>query len=118
VFRFLVRVLLLMLTLGLVAHVIPGIKFDGYPALFLAALVLGLANALLRPLLIFFTLPLVLLSLGLFIVVINACLLYFVAWVVPGFHVGGFLWTLLAAVVISVVSFVLNRLFLGRKKRA
>lgn len=107
-----------MLTLGLVAHVVPGIKFDSYLALFLAALVLGLANALLRPLLIIFTFPLVLLSLGLFIVVINACLLYFVAWVVPGFHVHGFLWTLLAAVLISIVSFVLNRLFLSRKKKS
>lgn len=114
--RFLVRLLLLMLTLFVVAHVVPGITYDSYLALFLAALVLGLANALLRPLLIFFTLPLVLVSLGFFIVVINACLLYFVAWIVRGFHVEGFGWALLASVLISIVSFVLNRLFLGRKR--
>jgi putative membrane protein len=115
--RFLLRVLLLAVALFAVAHVVPGIKFENYLSLALAALVLGLANALLRPILIFFTLPLVLLTLGLFIIVINAGLLYFAAWVVPGFHVEGFGWALLASLLLSIASFILNRLFLGKRKR-
>lgn len=114
--RFLVRVLLLMLTMAIVAHVIPGFAYDNYLALFLAALVLGLANALLRPILIFFTLPLVIVSLGLFVWVINALLLYLVAWVVKGFHLPTFWWTVLAALLISVISFILNRVILGKKR--
>ena len=108
--HYLLRVLILMSSMGLVSLVLPGIRFDSLLDLFLAALVVGLANAVLRPLLIFFTLPLVLLSLGLFIFVINASLLYLAAWIVPGFRLGDFWWALLAAFLISVVSFVLNRL--------
>jgi len=108
--QFLLRVLVLMASMGLVSLVLPGIQFDSLLDLFLAALVMGLANAVLRPLLIFFTLPLVLLSLGLFIFVINAGLLYLAAWIVPGFRLGGFWWALLASLLISGVSFVLNRL--------
>ncbi|MGC8722909.1 MAG: phage holin family protein [Acidobacteriota bacterium] len=111
--RFLLRTLLLMASMGVVSMLLPGIRFDGLLALFLAALTVGLANALLRPVLIFFTLPLVLVSLGLFIIVINAGLLYLAAWIVPGFHLAGFGWALGAAVLISLVSFVLNRLVLG-----
>ncbi len=105
-----IRVLVLMASMGLVSLVLPEIHFDSFLDLFLAALVVGIANAVLRPLLIFFTLPLVLLSLGLFIFVINAALLYLAAWMVPGFRLGGVGWTLLAAFLISGVSFILNRL--------
>jgi len=73
----------------------------------------GLANAVLRPLLIFFTLPLVLLTLGLFILVINALLLMLAAWAVPGFHLDGFLTAFLASLLISIVSFFLNRMVGG-----
>jgi putative membrane protein len=113
---FLLRVLVLMASLGLVSLVLPGIHFDSLLDLLLAALVVGLANAVLRPVLIFFTLPLVLLSLGLFIVVINAWLLYLAAWIVPGFRLAGFGWALLAAVLLSVVSFVLNRLVFAPRR--
>jgi putative membrane protein len=115
--RFLLRLFVLMASMGLVSLIIPGIRFDGMLSLFLAALFVGLANAVLRPILIFFTLPLVLVSLGLFIFVINAGLLYMAAWVVPGFRVDGFLWALLAALLISAVSFILNRLVVGPDSR-
>ncbi len=107
---FAVRVLVLMASMGLVSFLIPGFQFaDGW-ALLWAALVVGLANAVLRPILIFFTLPLVLVSLGLFVFVINALLLYLAAKLVPGFTLPGFGLTLMAALLISAVSFVLNRL--------
>ena len=108
--RFLVRVLVLMASMGLVSFLIPGFHFrDGW-TLFWAALVLGLANAVLRPILLLFTLPLVLVTLGLFVFVINALLLYLSAWLVPGFILPGFGLTLVAALLISIVSLVLNRL--------
>jgi len=113
---FLLRVLGLMASMGLVSLVLPEIHFDSVLDLFLAALVVGIANAVLRPLLIFFTLPLVLLSLGLFIFVINAALLYLAAWIVPGFRLGGVGWTLLAAFLISGVSFLLNRLVFAPRR--
>ena len=112
---FLLRVLVLMSSMGIVSLILPGIRFDDFLSLFLAALVVGLANAVLRPVLILFTLPLVLLSLGMFVFVINAALLYFAAWVVPGFRLSGFAWALLAALLISVISFLLNRLVLDRQ---
>ncbi len=108
--HFLFRVLVLMASMGLVSLVIPGFHFTGGWALFWAALVVGVANAVLRPVLIFFTLPLVVLSLGLFVFVINTLLLYIAAWLVPGFSLPGFGSTLVAALLIAIVSFVLNRL--------
>ncbi len=107
---FLFRVLILMASMGVVSVLIPGFQFTDGWALLWAALVVGLANAVLRPILIFFTLPLVLVSLGLFIFVINALLLYLAARLVPGFTLPGFGLTLIAALLISAVSFVLNRL--------
>ena len=115
--RFLLRLLLLAASISLVSLLVPGVHIRDWKALLLAALVVGMANALLRPLLIFFTLPLVLVSLGLFILVINAGLLYLAAWIVPGFALDGFGWAFVAALLISAVSFVLNRLVLGPQGR-
>ncbi len=115
--RFLLRVLILAASMGLVSYALPGIKFDSGWSLLVAALAVGVANAILRPLLIFFTLPLVLLSLGLFVFVINAGLLYLASRLVTGFHVASFGWALVASLLISLVSMVLNRMLLGDKKR-
>lgn len=111
--RFLVRVLILAASMGLVSLILPGIKFDGAVSLIVAALVVGLANAILRPLLIFFTLPLVLVSLGLFVIVINTVLLILASKLVSGFHLENFWWALLASLLISLVSMLLNRMVLG-----
>jgi putative membrane protein len=115
--RFLLRVVILAASMALVSYILPGIKFDGALSLALAALVVGLANAILRPLLIFFTLPLVLVSLGLFVFVINAGLLYLASKLVDGFHIESFWWALLASLLISVVSMALNRMVLGPEKK-
>ncbi len=115
--RFLLRVVILAASMALVSYILPGIKFDGVWSLCLAALVVGLANAILRPLLIFFTLPLVLVSLGLFVWVINAALLYLSSKIVDGFHLESFWWALLASLLISLVSMALNRMVLGKDKK-
>lgn len=86
------------------AFVLPGIAVSGFFSAFFAAAVLGVLNALLRPLLLILTLPINLLSLGLFTFVINAALLMMVSGVIDGFHVGGFWSALFGSLVISIVS--------------
>jgi putative membrane protein len=80
----------------------------------IAALVLGLVNTLIRPVLVLLTLPVTFLSLGLFILVINGFLFWVVAQLVGGFHVGGFLSAMLAAILYSVISWALSTLLLRK----
>ena len=91
-----------------VAHIVSGVSVDNWVTVFVAALVLGLLNAFLRPVLIFLTLPVTVLTLGLFTLVINAVLFYMAAYLVSGFHVAGFWQAFVAAFVFSIVSFLLN----------
>ena len=90
------------------ANVVPGIRYDTFVGLVVASLLLGVFNALLRPLLLLLSLPLVIVTLGLFTLVINALLLYFVGQLVEPFHVAGFWSAFWGALVISLVSLVLN----------
>ena len=86
-----------------------GITYEGWSSLLIAALFLALVNTFVKPLLVFFTLPLVIVSLGLFIWVINAMLLYFVSWLMgPSFVVPSFWSALGAALVISVINMLLS----------
>jgi putative membrane protein len=81
-----------------------------WPTAVVAALVLGLANAIIKPIVHVFTFPITLLTLGLFSFVISAAMLYLVEWVVPGFATTGFWQTLVAAIIISVVSGIGSKL--------
>lgn len=90
------------------ANIIPGIDYDTYGGLFVASLLLGVLNALLRPLLLLLSLPLIIFTLGLFVLIINACLLYFVDLLVKPFHIAGFGSAFLGALIISLVSMVAN----------
>ena len=99
-----------VLALVVVDWLFDGIKLDTWQAVVGGAILLALVNAYLRPLIVLLTLPFNILSLGLFTFVINATMLKVVSWILPDFHVTGF-WTAVgAALVISFVSFVLNRL--------
>jgi putative membrane protein len=105
---FVLRVLVNAATIALASALIPGIRLDGaWPAL-LAGVVLGLVNALVRPVLVVLTLPLTIVTLGLFLLVLNGLCLALTAWLVPGFDLDGFLPAVLGALVISVVSWVLT----------
>lgn len=88
--------------------ILPGISYDKPLDLFIASLLLGVMNAFVRPILLLMALPLLIFSLGLFIFVINALLLYFVGTILPGFHVESFWWAFGGALIISIVSLVLN----------
>ncbi|MEO6407378.1 MAG: phage holin family protein [Burkholderiaceae bacterium] len=113
--KILVRWLLLAAALLLVANLYPGVQVTSFSAALIAALVLGLFNALLRPLLVLLTLPVTLITLGLFLFVINALMFYFAASVLDGFHVNGFLAALIGSLIYSlcgvVIDVALERMF-------
>ena len=94
-----------------VMKVVPGIQIDQFRDLMLATLVLGLLNAFLRPVILLFTLPLTVLTLGLFTLVINGGMFYLAASLVDGFRVTGFGTAFLAALLFSLFSFTLNMIF-------
>jgi len=96
------------LALLTVAYVLPGIHVDGFTAALVAALILGLINTLLRPLLILLTLPVTVVTLGLFILVINGLLFWFAGSVLKGFEVSGFWVGMLGALLYSIFSSVLT----------
>lgn len=93
-----------------VAYVLPGITVASFGSALIAALVLGLLNTLVKPVLILLTLPITIVTLGLFLLVLNALVFWFVGSVLKGFQVNGFWWALLGAFVYSVVSGLLSRL--------
>ena len=105
---FLLRVLVNAVTIGLAAYLVPGIDLGGLAPALVAGLVLGLVNALVRPVLILLTLPLTLLTLGLFIFVLNALCLWLTAALVPGLTIHGFGSAFLGALVVSIVSWALT----------
>jgi putative membrane protein len=98
-----------------VMKLISGIQIDRFQDLLLATLVLGLLNAFLRPVIILLTLPVTMVTLGLFTLVINAFMFALAAYLVPGFHVTGFGAAFVAALLFSMFSFVLNMIFGTRK---
>jgi len=99
----------------LVAYLYPGVAVRDFVAALIAALVLGLVNALIRPILVILTLPVTLLTLGLFLFVINALLFWFVAEIVGGFHVAGFWAALVGSLLYSVITLVTSWVVFGRK---
>jgi putative membrane protein len=103
---FLVRMLVAAGGLALAAFLVPGIQLRGAGTLVAAALLLGVVNAVVRPVVVLFTLPLTLATLGLFLLVVNAAMLGLVAWLLPGFRVAGFLSALAGALIVSATSWV------------
>lgn len=107
--------LLNALALLTVAYVLPGIHVDGITAALVAALILGLINTLLRPLLILLTFPVTVATLGIFIFVINGLLFWFAGSVLKGFEVSGFWFGVTGALLYSIFSSVLATIFFDRK---
>ena len=115
--RFLARLVLNGLAIIIAAWLLPGIHIASSLSALLAGVILGFVNAIVRPVLFFLTLPLTLLTLGLFIFVLNAICFALTAWLVPGFSVDGFFSALVGALLVSVVSWILNGLVVGRRER-
>ncbi len=94
--------------LGATAFILPGVQVASWPALAVAALVLGLVNAVVRPLLFILTLPITVVTLGLFYFVVNGLAFAFAAKLVPGFEVRSFAWAVLGALLVGVLSWFIG----------
>lgn len=89
-------------------YILPGITLSGFWTALLVALVLGLLNAFIKPLILILTLPINILTLGLFTLVINAAIILMVSAIVPGFNVDGFWYALLFSIVLSIIIYLIH----------
>jgi len=108
--KLVIKLLIATLAVFLSAYLIPGVSVDGFQTAFIVAIVLGVLNVFLKPLLVILTLPVTILTLGLFSFVINIALIYLAAYVVPGFELTGILAALLFGLLVSLISSFLNLL--------
>jgi putative membrane protein len=114
--EFVLRILATALGLWAATEIVPGIGIEGWPSFFLAALLLGIANAVVRPVVVFLTLPLTLLTLGLFLLVVNGLMLALVAALMDRFWLDGPISAVLGAIVVSLTSWFIS-LFTGAGRR-
>lgn len=107
-----VRWLIVALSLLVAARFVPGMHIEGFGTLLFAAILLGLVNAVVRPVVFLLTLPITLITLGLFLLVINAGMLGLVAWLLPQFSIDGFWPALFGAILVSLISWLASA-FIG-----
>ena len=105
---FLIRALVVAAGLWVASRIVPGVSFDTTESLLWAALLLGVINAFVRPVLIVLTIPITILTLGLFLLVINGLMIELVAHFMDGFHVAGLGSAMLAAIVVGLTSWVIS----------
>lgn len=117
--EFFIRWFVTAVAVFVAAWIVPGIDYSNFTGLAFASLLLGVINAMVRPVLLILCLPLILVTMGLFILVLNALLLWFVSGILPGssFTVSGFWAAFWGGVVISVVSWLLSAFFRGSDGR-
>ena len=115
-FRFIFRILIAAAGLWLAARIVPGVTADGWTTLLIAGLLLGVVNAIVRPVVTVLTFPLTLLTLGLFVLVVNAAMIGLVAWFLDGLAVNGLWAGVQAAVVTGIVSWV-GQVLLGDARK-
>jgi putative membrane protein len=113
---FLLRALIVALGLWLSTIWVRGVHIDAPATLVLAGILLGLVNAVIRPIAIILTLPMTILTLGFFLLVINAAMIGLVAWMLPGMHIAGFWAALWTSLICSAVSMI-GSWFIGPKGR-
>ncbi len=114
---FVLRAVVTALGLWLATRWVPGIRIDNAGTLVLAGLLLGVVNAIVRPVVILLTLPLTVLTLGVFLLVVNTAMLALVAWILPGFHLHGGFWTAFEAALIVWIAGWLASWLIGPKGR-
>lgn len=106
----LIKWLVSALAILVTAYLLPGIHIASFTTALVVAVVLGIINAVVKPVLLILTLPITILTLGLFTLVINAAVIILTSYLVPGFKVDGFWWALLFSMVLSIVNWFLNQL--------
>jgi len=113
---FVFRLVITGLGLWVAETIVPGVQIDGWGNLVVAALLLGIVNAVIRPIILILTLPLTVLTLGLFILVVNGISVGLVAWLMPGFTLSGLWAAMLASIVVGLTSWVASA-FVGGSGR-
>lgn len=101
------------LALFLVAYLLPGVHVAGFGAALIAAIVLGLVNSVIRPILVVLTIPVTIVTLGLFLFVINGLMFWMVGSILNGFQVDGFWWAMLGAIIYSVISTIMSSILIS-----
>lgn len=104
----LLQILLNGIAVYLAAYLLPGINVDNFVTAIIVGVVLGIVNTFIKPIIVLLTLPVTIVTLGIFILVINAVLVLLVAWIVPGFTVDNFWWALLFSIFVSLISGFFN----------
>ena len=114
---FVLRWLVTAVAVLVAAKLIPGISYDGFSALLGASLLLGIINAIVRPILLLLSLPFIIVTMGLFIFVVNALLMLLVSALIPTFHVDGFGSAFFGSIIVSLVSWLLSSFFRDHEGR-
>lgn len=104
----LINWILSALVILVASQILPGVHVTGFVAALTVALVLGIINAVIKPVIVILTLPINILTLGLFTLVINSALVMLTSAIVPGFRVDGFLWALVFSIFLSIINMVLH----------
>ena len=108
--NFLLKLLINTVAILITTYLLAGIQLGGIGVAVVVAIVLAIVNILIKPLLIIFTLPVTVITLGLFLLVINALMIMLTAWLVPGFEVDNFWWALLFSILLAIINWFLNLL--------
>jgi|SRR5579884_1089984 len=115
--HFLLRLLINGIVLYCIALYVPGVHANGLGSAVLAAFIFGIVNAVVRPIVLLLTLPLTVLTLGLFIIIVNALMFWLATWITPGFHVDGFRPALIGGIIMMIVGMITNHLFREERLR-
>ena len=106
-----IKLLLTGLAVVLASYILPGVSVDTFLTALIVALVLAILNAIVKPILVILTIPITFLTLGLFLLVINALIILMADWIVPGFNVDGFLWALIFSIILAVITAIIDMIF-------
>lgn len=114
--NFIIKLLITAVAVVLSAYILPGVHVESFMVAIIVAVVLGLLNAFLRPILVFLTIPLTVLTLGLFLLVINALIILITDYFIAGFEVNGFWWALLFSLILSLIVSIFESLSGGLRR--
>ncbi|MFC5270316.1 phage holin family protein [Adhaeribacter terreus] len=110
---FIIKLLLTGVAVVLSSYILPGVHVSGFGSALILALVLAILNAIIRPILVLLTIPITFITLGLFLLIINALIILLAEAIVPGFQVDGFLWALIFSIILSIITAIID-LITGR----
>ncbi len=115
--NFIIRLLINALAVIILAYALPGVGVDSFLTAIIVALVLGILNFLVKPILVILTLPITILTLGLFLLIINALIILLAAHFISGFHVSSIWWAVLFSILLSILQSILQSLLKEDKKK-